>query len=113
MAGVIAGGIYHVVMATLGISVLLKLITRTFNALLLAGALCITWIGVSLLRANSAFGVRAGRRADCAWITFRRGPLTCLMNPEAYLFMLAVFPQFLRAQHGVTAQSPASAGAAA
>ena len=29
------------------------------------------------------------------WATFRRAALTCLMNP-AYLFMFAIFPQFLR-----------------
>lgn len=39
VAGIIAGGICHVVMTALGISVLLKLIPGAFNALLLAGAL--------------------------------------------------------------------------
>ena len=31
---------------------------------------------------------------------FRQGALTSLMNPKAYLFMLAVFPQFLRPESG-------------
>jgi threonine/homoserine/homoserine lactone efflux protein len=31
---------------------------------------------------------------------FRQGALTSLMNPKAYLFMLAVFPQFLRPEFG-------------
>ena len=100
VAGIAVGGICHVVMTTLGIGVLLKLIPAAFNALLLAGALYIAWIGVSLLRADSAFGVRAGGGAMSAWTTFRRGTLTCLMNPKAYLFMLAVFPQFLHAEYG-------------
>jgi threonine/homoserine/homoserine lactone efflux protein len=26
--------------------------------------------------------------------------LTCLLNPKAYLFVLAVYPQFLLPQHG-------------
>jgi threonine/homoserine/homoserine lactone efflux protein len=26
--------------------------------------------------------------------------VTCLLNPKAYLFMLAVFPQFLRPEYG-------------
>lgn len=96
VAGIIADGVCHVVMVTLGIGVLLKVVPEAFNALLLAGALYIAWIGVSLLRADSAFSVQPGRRAPSAWITFRRDALTCLMNPKAYLFMLAVFPQFLR-----------------
>jgi threonine/homoserine/homoserine lactone efflux protein len=100
VAGIVTGGIGHVVMTTLGISVLLKVIPGAFNALLLAGALYIAWIGVSLLRSDSAFGMQGGGSGGSAWLTFRRGALTCLMNPKAYLFMLAVFPQFLRAEYG-------------
>ena len=100
VGGIAAGGVCHVVMTTLGISVLLKVIPAAFNALLLAGALYIAWIGISLLRANSAFGVQTEARTISAWTTFRRGALTSLMNPKAYLFMLAVFPQFLHAEDG-------------
>jgi threonine/homoserine/homoserine lactone efflux protein len=100
VAGVVTGAACHVVLTTLGISVLLKVIPAAFNALLLAGALYIAWIGISLLRADSAFGIQRQGRAASAWVTFRRGTLTCLMNPKAYLFMLAVFPQFLHAEYG-------------
>ena len=34
------------------------------------------------------------------WASFRQGALTSLMNPKAYLFMLAVYPQFLKPQFG-------------
>lgn len=100
LAGIIAGGICHVLMTALGISMLLKLIPGAFNAVLLAGAVYIAWIGLSLLRSDAAFGLRAeaSPRSDCA--TFRQGMLTCLLNPKAYLFMLAVFPQFLRPDYG-------------
>ena len=100
VAGIAAGGVCHVAMATLGISVLLKVIPAAFNALLLAGALYIAWIGISLLRAESAFGMQVEGGAMSTWTTFRRGALTSLMNPKAYLFMLAVFPQFLHAEDG-------------
>lgn len=100
VAGVAVGAACLVAMTTLGIGVLLKTVPVAFNAMLLAGALYIAWIGISLLRADSAFGVQAEGCADSAWVTFRRGTLTCLMNPKAYLFMLAVFPQFLHAEYG-------------
>ena len=100
VAGIAVGGACHVVMTTLGIGVLLKVVPAAFNALLLAGALYIAWIGISLLRTESAFGIQVQGGAPSAWITFRRGALTCLMNPKAYLFMLAVFPQFLHAGYG-------------
>jgi threonine/homoserine/homoserine lactone efflux protein len=96
LAGIVAGGVCHVVMTALGISVLLKWIPGAFNALLLAGALYIAWIGLSLMRSDAAPAMRpdAPRRSHAA--TFRQGMLTCLLNPKAYLFTLAVFPQFLR-----------------
>ncbi len=45
LAGIVAGGVCHVVMTALGIGVLLKLIPGAFNALLLAGALYIACSG--------------------------------------------------------------------
>ena len=99
LAGVVAGGVCHVVMTGLGVSVLLRTVPGAFNALLVAGALYIAWIGVSLIRSDAAFSVAAtGDRSLAA--TFRQGMLTCLLNPKAYLFMLAIFPQFLRPEYG-------------
>jgi threonine/homoserine/homoserine lactone efflux protein len=101
LAGVVAGGACHVLMTALGISVVLRLVPGLFNAMLLAGALYIAWIGLSLLRSDVSGGL-AARDAivQSWWRTFRQGMLTCLLNPKAYLFMLAVFPQFLRPEQG-------------
>jgi threonine/homoserine/homoserine lactone efflux protein len=100
VAGIVVGGICHVVMAAFGLSVLLAVWPAAFNVMLLAGAAYIAWIGWSLLRAGAAFdGVPAtSSRAPVA--TFRRGLLTALLNPKAYVFMLAIFPQFLRREYG-------------
>jgi threonine/homoserine/homoserine lactone efflux protein len=101
VAGIIAGGICHVLMTALGISVLIKLIPGAFNALLLAGALYIGWIGVSLMRSESSFGLQPDTQLRSRAATFRQGMLTSLLNPKAYLFMLAIFPQFLRPDYGL------------
>ncbi len=100
VAGVVAGGMVHVVIATLGIGIVLRLYPLAFNAMLLIGALYIAWIGVSLWRGAAALGeVREGPRRT--WLqAFWRGALTCLMNPKAYVFMLAIFPQFIRTDSG-------------
>ncbi|MGB3269309.1 MAG: LysE family translocator [Rhodanobacter sp.] len=101
VAGIVAGGICHVVMTALGISVLITLIPGAFNAVLLAGALYIAWIGISLMRSESSLGLQPDTRPRSRAATFRQGVLTSLLNPKAYLFMLAVFPQFLRPEYGL------------
>ena len=100
VAGIVAGGMVHVALGALGVGLLLLSAPRLFNALPVAGALYVAWIGCSLLRGASALGdVREeASRPLCA--TFGRALLTCLLNPKAYVFMLAVFPQFLRAEYG-------------
>jgi threonine/homoserine/homoserine lactone efflux protein len=71
-----------------------------FKPLLLGGALYMAWIGWTLMR--SAIVVDGVESADTRSNreAFRRGAVTCLINPKAYLFMLAVYPQFLRPEYG-------------
>jgi threonine/homoserine/homoserine lactone efflux protein len=100
-AGIIAGGVCHVTLGALGIMAVLKLFPAAFNLVLLAGALYIAWIGWSLLRSRAALNAvqtQAARPSQAA--TFRQGMLTNLLNPKAYLFMLAIFPQFLKPEYG-------------
>ena len=100
VAGIVAGAICHVTMAVLGISVLLKVLPGAFNVVLLAGALYIAWIGYSVLRSNSVFRSDTGTTVRSHWQTFRRGIVSIMLNPKAYLFTLAIMPQFLRPQYG-------------
>lgn len=99
--GIVAGGVCHVTMATLGISVLIKTLPGAYSGLLLAGALYLAWIGISMWRGTAGFGAAATVDALPSWTAFRRGLATCLLNPKAYLFTLAIFPQFLRPGYGV------------
>ena len=66
----------------------------------MAGALYVAWMGWSLLRGASALGDVREEASRPLHATFGRALLTCLLNPKAYVFMLAVFPQFLRAEYG-------------
>jgi threonine/homoserine/homoserine lactone efflux protein len=98
--GIIAGGVFHVAMGALGIVAVLQLFPAAFNAVLLAGAIYIAWIGLSLLRSQAAFNEPARQQARSRTATFRQGLVTSLLNPKAYLFTLAVLPQFLRPEYG-------------
>jgi threonine/homoserine/homoserine lactone efflux protein len=99
-AGIVAGGVCHVAMGALGIVAVLQLIPAAFNLVLLAGAAYVAWIGLALLRSRATFGESPQQRARSRAATLRQGLVTSLLNPKAYLFTLAVLPQFLKPEYG-------------
>ena len=109
VAGIVAAGMLHVIVGATGVAALLVLWPAAFNALLAAGAIYMVWIGASILR--SAGSGDGGEEAVAATPTaagaiFRRAALTCLLNPKAYAFMLAVFPAFIRStDHSMPVQA--------
>lgn len=101
IAGIVTGAVAHVAIAGLGLAAILLVMPALFNALLVAGAAYVAWIGVALVRSGALFDTRDGEAAAVALPTaYRRGMLTNLLNPKAYAFMLAVFPQFVRPDWG-------------
>ena len=94
------GGAMHALIGALGVGILLRLAPSLFTIMLLAGGAYMGWIGVTLLRSSIVVGAVAGASSSSRWRAFRQGAVTCLLNPKAYLFTLAVFPQFIRPQYG-------------
>jgi threonine/homoserine/homoserine lactone efflux protein len=111
VGGMVAGGMAHVAMSSLGIGLLLQVVPAAFNALLLGGALYVAYMGWMLWRHPATLGeVREGVQRSLSQ-TFGRALITCLLNPKAYVFMLAVFPQFLRPERGNLVQQALVLGA--
>ena len=100
LAGIVAGGIAHTAMGTLGIGLLLQTFPAAFNALLVAGALYVAWIGWNLWRQPGALGEVDAGASRSGSQTFFRALATCLLNPKAYVFTVAVFPQFMHPERG-------------
>lgn len=99
-SGMMTGGMVHTLYGTLGTGILIALAPRLFLPILVAGALYMAWIGVTLVR--SAITVAAVDQAPAPALrqTFRRAVATCLLNPKAYLFVIAVYPQFVKPAYG-------------
>jgi threonine/homoserine/homoserine lactone efflux protein len=95
VAGVMAGAIFHVTATGLGLALLLQWMPGLFNMLLVAGAVYLVWIGISIWRSDFSAGL-SDRSAPGPWATFRQALLTSVLNPKAYVFVVAVFPQFMR-----------------
>ena len=100
VAGIVAGGMVHVALSTLGIGLVLRVWPSAFNLLLTAGALYVAWMGWSLWRHPGGLTSVGTAPSRTARSTFGRALATCLLNPKAYVFMLAVFPQFISAGEG-------------
>jgi threonine/homoserine/homoserine lactone efflux protein len=100
LGGIMLGGAVHTLFGALAVGMLTQLPTLFFQVMILAGALYMAWIGYTLLR--SAITVDGVGRSTIrsGWVAFRQGTVTCLLNPKAYLFVLAVFPQFMRPDYG-------------
>lgn len=100
VGGIMVGGAVHTLFGALAVGALTQLPTMLFQVMILIGAAYMGWIGYTLLRSSitvDSIG-RASTRSD--WVAFRQGLVTCLLNPKAYLFVLAVFPQFMRPEYG-------------
>lgn len=98
--GMVAGGAVHTLYGTLGTGMLVAFAPRFFLPLLVAGALYMIWIGVSLARSAITVSSVEDGAVVSPFLTFRRALTTCLINPKAYLFVLAVYPQFLKPEFG-------------
>ncbi len=99
-AEIMVGGAAHTAFGAIGVGVLLSLAPSLLTAMLFAGAAYMAWIGVTLIRHSITIEAVGSSKTRSAWVAFRQGAVTCLLNPKAYLFVVAVFPQFIRPHYG-------------
>lgn len=99
-AGIMLGGVYHTLLGAIGISALLAIAPWLLNVMLFAGAAYMIWIGVTLIKSAITVGAIRAAGPSSLCIAFRQGMITCMLNPKAYLFIFAVYPQFIRPQYG-------------
>ncbi len=100
LAGVILGGVGHSLIGFAGVAALFAAAPKFFAVMLLVSATYMGWIGFSLLRGDVSEGAVESVRTRSPAAAFRQGVATCLLNPKAYLFILTVYPQFMRREYG-------------
>ncbi len=99
-AGVMLGGVFHTVFAAVCVGVLTTLPAYVFITILLAGAAYMAWIGWTLVRSSITVSSLGQNGAASLQQAFGQGFVTCVLNPKAYMFTLAVYPQFLLSKFG-------------
>lgn len=114
VAGVQAGLAVHTVAAVVGLSLLIATTPVALQAIGVAGALYLAWLGVQSLRAGAAAASIVtpgpGGAAIEAAKACRDAMLTNLLNPKVLLLFLALMPQFVVADRGPVAAQLATLG---
>jgi len=101
--GIGAGCLVHTAAAALGISVLLRASPIAYDAIRLAGAAYLIYLGVQALRQRAIVTDVTALPADPLRKVFWQGFVTNVLNPKVALFFLAFLPQFADPARGAFA----------
>lgn len=91
-AGIMLGGICHTLFGTAFVTGLSVLVPSLAPTMMAVGAAYMLWIGFTLARSSiriEAVGP-AARKSDTSILL--QGMLTAILNPKAWMFVMAVFP---------------------
>ena len=96
--GVATGDFIHIIFWLIGIGVIISKSILLFNLIKWLGAAYLIYIGIKSLQARKhQDNVEQQIAFDLKPLAaFRRGSLTCLLNPKVTLFLLALFTQIIR-----------------
>ena len=104
LAGIQVGTYCHALAAAFGISQLFVAVPLAYDAVRYAGAAYLLYLAWKTFRSpDAALAPVAGGRRPSAAAVFGQGLLTNLSNPKMALFVLALFPQFVRPEAGSVA----------
>jgi len=99
-SGIMLGGAFHTLFGTVAVTALSTLVPQIAGPMLVIGSAYMIWIGYTLAKSAIVIdGIEASNLHRTARI-FGQGLITCLLNPKAWLFILAVYPQFMRPEYG-------------
>ncbi|SAL55992.1 LysE type translocator [Caballeronia udeis] len=92
--GFAAGISFHTTLAALGVAALLKSSPMAFEAVKLAGAAYLVWIGIKAIR-SKGLSTAHERPSQPLAVVFRQSVIGNLLNPKVTLFFIVFLPQFV------------------
>lgn len=98
--GIMMGGAFFAVFGSLGAASVIALVPALATPMVLIGSGYMMWIGFTLTRSAITINHIGGQAALPLVRICLQGLLTCLLNPKAWLFTFAVYPQFISPTFG-------------
>ena len=98
--GIMTGGAFHTAFGVFAVVGLSQLIPQLYAPMLLAGSAYMIWIGLTLARSSITVNPVEASASRSLITIFSQAILTCVLNPKAWLFVLAVYPQFIKPAFG-------------
>ncbi|MCZ8185511.1 MAG: LysE family translocator [Beijerinckiaceae bacterium] len=104
LAGIQAGTYIHALAMALGLSQLFLVVPLAYDIVRYAGAAYLLYLAIQVFRSSAqpALSAPDTQRYPLTQM-FWQGMLTNLLNPKMVLFVLALFPQFVRPEAGSVA----------
>ena len=104
MLGVCTGRLFHVVIASIGLSAILMTSAVAFTFIKYVGACYLIYLAYQAFRSSgtSFDDDVVCHDAKSFWKTFQEGFLIDVLNPKVAIFFMAFLPQFLRDGYGTT-----------
>jgi threonine/homoserine/homoserine lactone efflux protein len=97
--GISLGIVFHTCLAAFGVAALLMTHRWAFDALRVAGALYLIWLGIGAWR-SAAPNAASSEAGAAPRSIMGRGFVTNVLNPKVALFLLAFLPQFVEPIRG-------------
>ncbi len=96
MLGIWTGTFMHVVMASVGLSIVLATSAFLFSAVKWTGALYLIWLGIrSVLTKQSSLSAEGAVKHQSARRIYLQGVMVSTLNPKVAVFFLSFLPQFV------------------
>ena len=99
-AGVMLASVFYTLFGAFFVGVITKLAPSLITIILFAGATYMTWIGFTMLMSSITVDDLGKANSKSMWSAFRQGIITSMLNPKAYVFILATYPVFIQPKFG-------------
>ena len=98
--GVNLGGIFHTIFGAFFVGIITQLAPQLITVILLASAAYMCWVGFTLVKSSITVDEIGAAPKRSIATAFAQGFITCVLNPKAYMFVLAVYPSFIQPRFG-------------